>query len=319
MALRDAVGLERVIVDTYQAVSGTGADAIAEFEGQIRAHVAGEPKHASVYPHPIAFNALPAGRRLPRQRLHEGGVEGRHARAARSSTCPSCASRRRPSACRSSSPTPRRSTSRPATRSRRSEPASCSPRSPASSSRTIPRHRRTRSRPTRPAPTRSTSAGSGPTSRSPTAAASRSGSSATTSARARPRTPSRSPRRSSRAAGSAPPTARGAAAVPRPGRREPWRRGDRRVGVTHDERQAALDEVAAQVRACTRCRLHETRTHAVPGEGSADTEVVFVGEGPGFHEDRLGPAVRRTRRRPARRSSSARSAGGARRSSSRTS
>jgi aspartate-semialdehyde dehydrogenase len=59
MALRDGVGLERVIVDTYQAVSGTGADAIAEFEGQIRAHVAGEPKHASVYPHPIAFNALP--------------------------------------------------------------------------------------------------------------------------------------------------------------------------------------------------------------------------------------------------------------------
>lgn len=59
MALRDSVGLERVIVDTYQAVSGTGADAIAEFEGQIRAHVAGEPKTASVYPHPIAFNALP--------------------------------------------------------------------------------------------------------------------------------------------------------------------------------------------------------------------------------------------------------------------
>ena len=59
MALRDAVGLERVVVDTYQAVSGTGADAIAEFEGQIRAHVAGEPKQATVYPHPIAFNALP--------------------------------------------------------------------------------------------------------------------------------------------------------------------------------------------------------------------------------------------------------------------
>ena len=59
MALRDSVGIERVVVDTYQAVSGTGADAIAEFEGQIRAHVAGEPKQASVYPHPIAFNALP--------------------------------------------------------------------------------------------------------------------------------------------------------------------------------------------------------------------------------------------------------------------
>jgi aspartate-semialdehyde dehydrogenase len=59
MALRDSVGIERVVVDTYQSVSGTGADAIAELEGQIRAHVAGQAKQASVYPHPIAFNALP--------------------------------------------------------------------------------------------------------------------------------------------------------------------------------------------------------------------------------------------------------------------
>ena len=59
MALRDAAGLERVVVDTYQAVSGTGAEALAELESQIRAHAAGEPKVASVYPHPIAFNVLP--------------------------------------------------------------------------------------------------------------------------------------------------------------------------------------------------------------------------------------------------------------------
>ncbi len=59
MALRDSVGIERVVVDTYQSVSGTGADAIRELEDQIRAHVAGEPKQAAVYPHPIAFNALP--------------------------------------------------------------------------------------------------------------------------------------------------------------------------------------------------------------------------------------------------------------------
>jgi aspartate-semialdehyde dehydrogenase len=59
MALRDSVGIARVVVDTYQSVSGTGADAIEELEGQIRAHVAGEAKQASVYPHPIAFNALP--------------------------------------------------------------------------------------------------------------------------------------------------------------------------------------------------------------------------------------------------------------------
>ena len=58
-ALRDAVGLRRVIVDTYQSVSGTGSEAIEEMEGQVRAHVAGEMPVASVYPHPIAFNALP--------------------------------------------------------------------------------------------------------------------------------------------------------------------------------------------------------------------------------------------------------------------
>jgi aspartate-semialdehyde dehydrogenase len=59
MAIRDTAGIERVVVDTYQSVSGTGADALAELESQIRAHVAGEAKVASVYPHPIAFNALP--------------------------------------------------------------------------------------------------------------------------------------------------------------------------------------------------------------------------------------------------------------------
>ena len=71
--------------------------------------------------------------------------------------------------------------------------------------------------------------------------------------------------------------------------------------MTDAERRAALEAIAAEVRVCTRCRLHETRTQAVPGEGDPDTEVVFVGEGPGFNEDRAGPAVRRPRRRPARR------------------
>jgi uracil-DNA glycosylase len=58
--------------------------------------------------------------------------------------------------------------------------------------------------------------------------------------------------------------------------------------MTHAERQAALEVIAREVRACTRCRLHETRTNAVPGEGHPSTEVMFVGEGPGFNEDRLG-------------------------------
>ena len=58
--------------------------------------------------------------------------------------------------------------------------------------------------------------------------------------------------------------------------------------MTEVERRTALEAVATEVRACTRCRLHETRTRAVPGEGNPDTEVVFVGEGPGFNEDREG-------------------------------
>jgi uracil-DNA glycosylase family 4 len=58
--------------------------------------------------------------------------------------------------------------------------------------------------------------------------------------------------------------------------------------VTDVERRTALEEIAAEVRVCTNCRLHQTRTKAVPGEGDPDTEVVFVGEGPGFNEDREG-------------------------------
>lgn len=58
--------------------------------------------------------------------------------------------------------------------------------------------------------------------------------------------------------------------------------------MTGAERRAALEDIAAEVRVCSRCRLHETRTRAVPGEGDADTEVLFVGEGPGMNEDREG-------------------------------
>ncbi len=54
------------------------------------------------------------------------------------------------------------------------------------------------------------------------------------------------------------------------------------------ERLAALEQIANEVRDCTGCRLHEGRTRAVPGEGDPDTEVVFVGEGPGMNEDREG-------------------------------
>jgi uracil-DNA glycosylase family 4 len=58
--------------------------------------------------------------------------------------------------------------------------------------------------------------------------------------------------------------------------------------VTDAGRRAALDEIAAEIVRCTRCRLHQGRTRAVPGEGHPDTEVIFVGEGPGYHEDQQG-------------------------------
>ena len=43
-----------------------------------------------------------------------------------------------------------------------------------------------------------------------------------------------------------------------------------------------------KIRTCTKCRLSETRTHAVPGEGDWNADLMFVGEGPGRDEDRLG-------------------------------
>ena len=58
--------------------------------------------------------------------------------------------------------------------------------------------------------------------------------------------------------------------------------------TTTDQRRAALEAIATEVRACTRCKLAGGRTHAVPGEGHPDTEVMFVGEGPGQTEDAQG-------------------------------
>lgn len=50
----------------------------------------------------------------------------------------------------------------------------------------------------------------------------------------------------------------------------------------------SLDEIAAKVRACVKCRLSETRTNAVPGDGSSAASVLFIGEGPGKNEDEQG-------------------------------
>jgi aspartate-semialdehyde dehydrogenase len=55
----DAAGLERLIVSTYQSVSGTGRNAIDELREQSKAVLEGEEAKARVFPHQVAFNILP--------------------------------------------------------------------------------------------------------------------------------------------------------------------------------------------------------------------------------------------------------------------
>ena len=57
--LHQAFGVRRVIAASYQAVSGTGAQAIEELRGQVEALAAGGQPSWTVYPHQIAFNVLP--------------------------------------------------------------------------------------------------------------------------------------------------------------------------------------------------------------------------------------------------------------------
>ncbi len=55
----DKVGIKRLVISTYQAVSGTGAKAIEELDSQVKAYASGKKLSATVYPHQIAFNCLP--------------------------------------------------------------------------------------------------------------------------------------------------------------------------------------------------------------------------------------------------------------------
>jgi DNA polymerase len=50
----------------------------------------------------------------------------------------------------------------------------------------------------------------------------------------------------------------------------------------------SLEAIGAEVRACRLCKLCQTRTVGVPGEGDPKAEIMFIGEGPGFHEDQQG-------------------------------
>ena len=55
-----------------------------------------------------------------------------------------------------------------------------------------------------------------------------------------------------------------------------------------DINQMTLEQLEETIRSCTLCQLHQGRNNAVPGEGPANADIMFIGEGPGFHEDRQG-------------------------------
>ncbi len=58
--------------------------------------------------------------------------------------------------------------------------------------------------------------------------------------------------------------------------------------MTSEERAAGLGLLEKEASACTRCRLHEGRNTVVFGDGNADADLMFIGEGPGQHEDEQG-------------------------------
>jgi len=60
------------------------------------------------------------------------------------------------------------------------------------------------------------------------------------------------------------------------------------LSATAEERRQCLVELFKEVKDCTKCPLHETRTKAVFGAGNADADLMFVGEAPGAEEDRQG-------------------------------
>jgi DNA polymerase len=60
------------------------------------------------------------------------------------------------------------------------------------------------------------------------------------------------------------------------------------VTGTLEEREQALAQIADEIRVCTRCELHRTRTKSVPGEGPADARIMLIGEAPGWNEDQQG-------------------------------
>jgi len=93
--LHQAFGVKRIFASTYQAVSGSGAQGIFELEQQVKALAKGRKVKKAVYPHQIAFNALPHvdtflsnGYTKEEMKLeNEGRKIMHHARFKASSTC----------------------------------------------------------------------------------------------------------------------------------------------------------------------------------------------------------------------------------------
>ena len=58
--------------------------------------------------------------------------------------------------------------------------------------------------------------------------------------------------------------------------------------MTSEDRAAALRLLQKEASECTRCPLHQGRTTVVFGDGDPDADLMFIGEGPGRHEDEQG-------------------------------
>lgn len=58
--------------------------------------------------------------------------------------------------------------------------------------------------------------------------------------------------------------------------------------MTKDEKEKQLAQIAQAAQACTKCDLYKQANKAVPGAGNPESEIVFIGEGPGYHEDQQG-------------------------------
>lgn len=54
------------------------------------------------------------------------------------------------------------------------------------------------------------------------------------------------------------------------------------------DNKALLEGLAEKIKVCTACPLYQGTTNAVPGEGDPNAKIFFIGEGPGFNEDKTG-------------------------------